>query len=57
MPSFFTLIIPLRQLFYSSFLKNQILVLWILHFLSFVFVIFYSYLLLLFSSPLILIGS
>ena len=57
MPSFFTLIITLRQLVYSSFLKNQILVLWILHFLSFVFVIFYSYLLLLFSSPLILIGS
>lgn len=39
------------------FLKTQILVLWSLHFLSFVFVIFYSYMLLLFSSPLILKGS
>ena len=57
MPSFFAMTITLRQLFYSSFPKNQILALWILHFLSFVFVIFCSYWLLLFSSPLIIVGS
>lgn len=53
MLSFFTLIITLRQLSYSSFLKNQILVYGFSIFVFCMLVIFCSYMLLLFSSLLI----